>query len=168
MPVSRNRARCRCAHAEYTAISGIPEIWCSGQIALAKDRIRNDMRRRRAALSSMRSSHRGNARICQYRSSAIVRYVQALRDWPSGMSDIGLIAAYRAVRGELSLDTLTEGEQWSRFTFPRVNGHDLGIHREIRGTGLRRWGILHTRARRREDRGAGRSCCGPGTPHRFR
>lgn len=41
------------------------------------------------------------------------------------VADAGLVAAYRAVRGEIPLDALLEGERRNDFTLPRVVGDAL-------------------------------------------
>ena len=85
----------------------------SDQVVLAKDRIRSRMRRRRAALDPDEVDS----------SSAIV--VSGIGSLMPSLLGTGLIASYRAVRGEVCLDGLTGSEHRDRLTFPRVNGRDL-------------------------------------------
>ena len=80
--------------------------------AVSKAWIRDEMRRRRAVLGD------SEAAAASERVVARLRSLEAL-------SGHGPVAAYRSVKGEVSLDALTDGEHWAEFTFPRVRGRDL-------------------------------------------
>ena len=78
----------------------------------AKDRLRADMRARRARLDPAEVASAGAAVARRLASLPVV--VEAHR-----------VAAYRAVRGEIPLDGLLDGERREVFTVPRVVGDDL-------------------------------------------
>ena len=70
------------------------------------------MRARRAALSPQAAAEAG---------AAVRRRLAALPE----VAEAGRVAAYRAVRGELDLAALVDGDRWAAFTLPRVRGPDL-------------------------------------------
>ena len=78
----------------------------------AKARLRADMRARRAGLAPAVVVAAGMA-VC--RRLASLEVVATARR----------VAAYRAVRGEIPLDALLDGERRDMFTLPRVVGDDL-------------------------------------------
>lgn len=78
----------------------------------AKGRLRADMRARRAGLDPAEAAAAGAA--AAGRLAALPVIAGARR-----------VAAYRAVRGEIPLDVLLEGERRQVFTLPRVVGDDL-------------------------------------------
>lgn len=78
----------------------------------AKGRLRADMRARRAGLDPAEAAAAGAA--VSGRLAALPVVAGARR-----------VAAYRAVRGEIPLDVLLEGERRQVFTLPRVVGDDL-------------------------------------------
>jgi len=81
-------------------------------VAEAKARLRADMRTRRAGLSPAEVAAAG---------AAVVRRLESL---PT-MAGARRVAAYRAVRGEIPLDGLIDGERRETLTLPRVVGDDL-------------------------------------------
>ncbi|MYE65992.1 MAG: 5-formyltetrahydrofolate cyclo-ligase [Acidimicrobiaceae bacterium] len=81
-------------------------------VAEAKARLRAAMRARRAGLSP--------ADVAAA-SAAVVRRLQSL----PAMAEARRVAAYRAVRGEVPLDGLLDGERREVCTLPRVVGDDL-------------------------------------------
>lgn len=81
-------------------------------VAEAKARLRADMRTRRAGLSPADVAAAG---------AALVRRLESL----PAMAGARRVAAYRAVRGEIPLDALLDGERPETFTLPRVVGDDL-------------------------------------------
>ena len=78
----------------------------------AKARIRAEMRARRAQLSPAAVAEAG---------AAVARSLQSL----PVVAGARRVAAYRAVRGEIPVDVLLEGERREVFTLPRVSGEDL-------------------------------------------
>lgn len=78
----------------------------------AKARLRAEMRARRAGLSPAAVAEAG---------AAVAR---RLGSFPA-IADARRVAAYRAVRGEIPLDVLLDGERREVFTVPRVVGDDL-------------------------------------------
>ena len=78
----------------------------------AKARLRADMRARRAGLDPAEIAEAGTA--AARRLASLPAIAEARR-----------VAAYRAVRGEIPLEALLEGEQREIFTLPRVVGDDL-------------------------------------------
>ena len=78
----------------------------------AKARLRAEMRSRRAGLSPADVAEAG---------AAVARRLEAL----PAIAEARRVAAYRAVRGEIPLDVLLEGERREVFTLPRVVGDDL-------------------------------------------
>ena len=78
----------------------------------AKARLRAEMRSRRAGLSTAVVAEAG---------AAVARRLESL---PT-VAGARRVAAYRAVRGEIPLDVLLEGERREVFTLPRVVGDDL-------------------------------------------
>ena len=80
-------------------------------VAAAKAAIRAEMRSRRAGLGADSLAAAGAA------VSARLRALPAMRA-------AGLVAAYRAVRGEIPLEDLMDGPS-ARYTLPRVRGRDL-------------------------------------------
>ena len=78
----------------------------------AKARLRAEMRSRRAQLSPAAVAEAG---------AAVAR---RLEEFPA-MAEARRVAAYRAVRGEIPLDGLLDGERREVFTVPRVVGDDL-------------------------------------------
>ena len=78
----------------------------------AKARLRSEMRKRREALT---------ARAGAEASDALVR---RLAEMPV-VAHAARVAAYRAVRGEIGLDALIDGERRDAITLPRVVGLDL-------------------------------------------
>ncbi|MDE0268899.1 MAG: 5-formyltetrahydrofolate cyclo-ligase [Acidimicrobiaceae bacterium] len=76
---------------------------------IRKARIRDEMLHRRARLSKDEDSMAGASKIVSARLEALPLFKQS-----------ELVAAYKAVRGEISLEALTEGEHWEKFTFPRI------------------------------------------------
>ena len=81
-------------------------------MAEAKARLRAGMRARRAGLSPAELAAA---------SAAVVRRLQSL----PAMVEARRVAAYRAVRGEVPLDGLLDGERRDTLTLPRVVGEDL-------------------------------------------
>ncbi|MCY3617590.1 MAG: 5-formyltetrahydrofolate cyclo-ligase [Acidimicrobiaceae bacterium] len=81
-------------------------------VAEAKARLRAAMRARRAGLSP--------ADVAAA-SAAVGRRLQSL----PAMAEARRVAAYLAVRGEVPLDGLLDGERREVFTLPRVVGDDL-------------------------------------------
>ena len=81
-------------------------------VAEAKARLRADMRTRRAGLSPVDVAAAG---------AAVVRRLQSL----PAMTVARRVASYRAVRGEIPLDGLLDGERRETLTLPRVLGDDL-------------------------------------------
>lgn len=86
--------------------------WVMTSVAEAKARLRADMRTRRAGLSPADVAAAG---------AALVRRLESL----PAMAGARRVAAYRAVRGEIPLDALLDGERRETFTLPRVVGDDL-------------------------------------------
>ena len=86
--------------------------WAMDSVGEAKARLRADMRARRAGL---------NPAYVAAASAAVVRRLQAL----PAVAEARRVAAYRAVRGEILLDGLLDGERREVFTLPRVVGEDL-------------------------------------------
>ena len=86
--------------------------WVMTSVAEAKARLRAGMRARRAGLDP--------AELAAV-SAAVVRRLQSL----PAMVEARRVAAYRAVRGEIPLDGLLDGERRDTFTLPRVVGEDL-------------------------------------------
>ena len=80
--------------------------------AALKARLRADMRARRAGLDLAAVAAAG------------VAVAGRLASLPA-VAEAGRVAAYRAVRGEIPLDALLEGERREVFTLPRVVGDDL-------------------------------------------
>ncbi len=78
----------------------------------AKGRIRADMRARRAGLDPAAVAAAGVAAAGRLASLPVIAGARR-------------VAAYRAVRGEIPLDALLEGERRRVFTLPRVVGDDL-------------------------------------------
>lgn len=83
-----------------------------GSVADAKAAIRKAMRYRRAGLALEQTELAGKA--VAKRLSGLTVIAEASR-----------VAAYRAVRGELPVEALTETGRWADFTFPRVRGQAL-------------------------------------------
>lgn len=81
-------------------------------MADAKARLRAGMRTRRAGLSPAEVAAAG---------AAVLRRLQSL----PAMTVARRVAAYRAVRGEIPLDGLLDGERRETLTLPRVVGDDL-------------------------------------------
>ena len=85
-------------------------------VAAAKAAIRAEMRRRRAGLSPDALAAAGAAAAARLRSLPVMRAAR-------------LVAAYRAVRGEIPLEDLMEGPPPGpvsvSYTLPRVRGRDL-------------------------------------------
>lgn len=84
--------------------------------AAAKVAIRADMRRRRAGLGADAVAAAGAAASARLRALPVMRTAR-------------LVAAYRAVRGEIPLEELMDGPPSApvavRYTLPRVRGQDL-------------------------------------------
>ena len=80
--------------------------------AALKARLRADMRARRTELDPAAVAAAG------------VAVAGRLASLPA-VAGAGRVAAYRAVRGEIPLDALLEGERREVFTLPRVVGDDL-------------------------------------------
>ncbi len=78
----------------------------------AKARLRADMRARRAGLAPADVAAAG---------AAVARRLESL----PAMAEARRVAAYRAVRGEIPLDGLLDGQRGEVFTLPRVAGDDL-------------------------------------------
>ena len=78
----------------------------------AKGRLRADMRARRAGLDPAAVAAAGVAAAGRLASLPVIAGARR-------------VAAYRAVRGEIPLDALLEGERRRVFTLPRVVGDDL-------------------------------------------
>ncbi|MCE2512931.1 MAG: 5-formyltetrahydrofolate cyclo-ligase [Acidimicrobiia bacterium] len=78
----------------------------------SKARFRAEMRARRAGLSPAVVAEAG---------AAVARRLESL----PAIAEAGRVAAYRAVRGEIPLDRLLQGERREVFTLPRVVGDDL-------------------------------------------
>ena len=78
----------------------------------AKARLRAEMRSRRAQLSPAAVAEAG---------AAVARRLEEL----PAIAGARRVAAYRAVRGEIPLDRLLDGERREVFTVPRVVGDDL-------------------------------------------
>ena len=78
----------------------------------AKARLRAEMRFRRAGLSTAAVAEAG---------AAVARRLEAL----PVIAGARRVAAYQAVRGEIPLDVLLDGERRAVFTVPRVVGDDL-------------------------------------------
>ena len=78
----------------------------------AKARLRAAMRARRAGLDPAEIAEAG---------AAVARRLASL----PAIAEARRVAVYRAVRGEIPLDMLLEGEQREIFTLPRVVGDDL-------------------------------------------
>ena len=78
----------------------------------AKARLRSAMRARRAALSPEAVAEAG---------AAVARRLESV----PAMAGARRVAAYRAVRGEVPLDALLDGERRQVLTLPRVAGRDL-------------------------------------------
>jgi 5-formyltetrahydrofolate cyclo-ligase len=91
-----------------TSSGGTPAPGC----AAPKARLRADMRARRAGLDPAEVAAAGVSVVSRLASLRVV--AEARR-----------VAAYRAVRGEIPLDALLEGERRQVFTLPRVAGGDL-------------------------------------------
>ena len=81
-------------------------------VADAKARLRADMRARRAGLDPAEVAAAG---------AAAARRLESL----PAIAEARRVAAYRAVRGEIPLDVLLEGDRCEVFTLPRVVGDDL-------------------------------------------
>ncbi len=77
-----------------------------------KARLRSEMRARRSALTTQALAEA---------SASLVRRLSAV----PVLAKARRIAAYRAVRGEITLDTLIDSERWATFTLPRVIGTNL-------------------------------------------
>ncbi len=86
--------------------------WAMTSVAEAKARLRTDMRTRRAGLSRAEVAAAG---------AAVLRGLESL----PAMTGARRVAAYRAVRGEIPLDGLLDGERRETLTLPRVVGDDL-------------------------------------------
>lgn len=84
--------------------------------AAAKAEIRAEMRRRRAGLGADALAAAGAAAVARLRALPVMRTAR-------------LVAAYRAVRGEIPLEDLMDGPPSGpvsvRYTLPRVRGQDL-------------------------------------------
>ncbi len=78
----------------------------------AKARLRSEMRARRAALEPQVAAEAAAALVRRLALMPVLERAQR-------------IAAYRAVRGEISVDALVDGERWADFTLPRVAGERL-------------------------------------------
>ena len=78
----------------------------------AKARLRADMRARRAGMARADVAAAG---------AAAVRRLESLRV----VAEARRVAAYRAVRGEVPLDALLDGDRREVFTLPRVVGEKL-------------------------------------------
>ena len=70
------------------------------------------MRSRRAALEPQAAAEAGEALVKRLAKLPVLAEAQR-------------IAAYRAVRGEMTLDALVDGQRRAAFTLPRVVGRDL-------------------------------------------
>ena len=81
-------------------------------VADAKARLRADMRARRAGLDPAEVAAAG---------AAAARRLESL----PAIAEARRVAAYRAVRGEIPLDVLLEGDRREVFTLPRVVGDEL-------------------------------------------
>lgn len=81
-------------------------------MAEAKARLRADMRARRAGLSPADAAAAG---------AQVARRIESL----PAVAGAQRVAAYRAVRGEIPLEELLEGDRPEVFTVPRVAGEDL-------------------------------------------
>ena len=81
-------------------------------MAEAKAAIRSEMRARRAALAPGDLAEASAALVMRLESLPVI--ARASR-----------VAVYRAVRGEIGLDALFDGERRAAFTLPRVSGPDL-------------------------------------------
>ena len=92
------------------------------RVAAAKAEIRAAMRRRRAGLAADVLAAASAGAVARLRALPVMRAAR-------------LVAAYRAVRGEISLDGLVDGPPPGRgpirYTLPRVRGQDLEmvVHR---------------------------------------
>ena len=86
--------------------------WSVPSTADAKAGLRSAMRARRAGLDPAIAAAAGASASARLASLPVI-------------AAAGRVAAYRAVRGELPLDALLDGERWSVFTLPRVVGADL-------------------------------------------
>lgn len=86
--------------------------WAMTSVAEAKARLRADMRTRRAGLSPADVAAAG---------AAVVRRLESL----PAIAEADRVAAYRAVRGEIPLDGLLDGERRETLTLPRVVGDGL-------------------------------------------
>ncbi len=92
------------------------------RVAAAKAEIRAAMRRRRAGLTADALAAASAGAVARLRALPVMRAAR-------------LVAAYRAVRGEISLDGLVDGPPPGRgpigYTLPRVRGRDLEmvVHR---------------------------------------
>lgn len=86
--------------------------WAMTSVAEAKARLRAGMRTRRAGLSPAEVAAAG---------AAVLRGLGSL----PAMTVARRVAAYRAVRGEIPLDGLLDGERRETLTLPRVVGDDL-------------------------------------------
>lgn len=84
----------------------------SSTASLNKARIRDEMRYRRTALS--------NEQVAE----SSERVAERLWSIPV-VNSAELLTAYHAIAGEISLEVLTNGKHWQRFTFPRVKGENL-------------------------------------------
>ena len=86
------------------------------RVAAAKAAIRAEMRRRRAGLGADALAAAGAAAVARLRVLPVMRTAR-------------LVAAYRAVRGEIPLEDLMDGPPSGpvsvRYTLPRVRGQDL-------------------------------------------
>ena len=86
------------------------------RVAAAKAEIRAEMRRRRAGLEADELAAAGAAAVARLRALPVMRTAR-------------LMAAYRAVRGEIPLEDLMDGPPSDpasvRYTLPRVRGQDL-------------------------------------------
>ena len=86
------------------------------EAAAAKAAIREEMRRRRAGLGSDALAAAGAAAAARLRALPVMRTAR-------------IVAAYRAVRGEIPLEDLMDGPPSGpasvRYTLPRVRGQDL-------------------------------------------
>ena len=78
----------------------------------AKARLRSEMRKRREALTARSGAEASDALVRRLAEMPVVAHAAR-------------VAAYRAVRGEIGLDALIDGERRDTITLPRVVGPDL-------------------------------------------
>ena len=94
------------------AVDGSAYCWVVTSAVEAKARLRSEIRKRREALTPRAGAEASDALVRRLAAMPVVAYAAR-------------VAAYRAVRGEIGLDALIDGERRDAVTLPRVVGLDL-------------------------------------------